>query len=108
MPYDPFPTDVYYIGNMIRTNFIQPYRNFKFLDALMNKMITEDPLRRPTIHDAFSEFKLLSGSLSSMRLRARLVRRDEFLVAGIWRAGRHLFRSLRWISYGFPPLLPRK
>ncbi|TFY70756.1 hypothetical protein EVG20_g2244 [Dentipellis fragilis] len=91
-PYNPFPTDVYYIGNLIRTKFIQPYRSFDLMDALMSKMTTEDPLRRPIIHDAFSEFKMLSNSLSNMRLRARLVRRDEFLVAGIWRTGRHFFR----------------
>ncbi|KAA1478174.1 hypothetical protein DENSPDRAFT_921344 [Dentipellis sp. KUC8613] len=103
-PYNPFPTDVYYIGNLIRTCFIQRYRNFGFMNALVTKMTAEDPRHRPTIHEALLEFKTLSRSLSTICLRARLVCRGEFPIAGVWRIGRHILRSARWICSGRPAL----
>ncbi|KAA1478175.1 hypothetical protein DENSPDRAFT_787723 [Dentipellis sp. KUC8613] len=106
-PYDPFPTDVYYIGNLIKTSFLKRYRNLGFMNTLVEKMTADDPLRRPTSSEALSEFKALSRSLASTRLRARLVRRGESPITCVWRTGRHLLRCARWICSGRPALPSR-
>ncbi|TFY70762.1 hypothetical protein EVG20_g2245 [Dentipellis fragilis] len=100
--YDPFPTDIYYIGNLIKIDFLQQYRNLEFMDSLIDKMTSNDPHQRPTIHQALSEFKTLRRSLPTTRLRLRLASRTEPPVAGVWKSGKHLLRSARWIGSGLP------
>ncbi|TFY58435.1 hypothetical protein EVG20_g8153 [Dentipellis fragilis] len=102
--YDPFPTDVYYIGNLIRSDFLKRYRTLGFMDSLIATMTVDDPQGRPTIHEAFAEFRALLGSLSRTQLRRRLVRRDESTAAGIWKTGKHVFRTACWIICRLPAI----
>ncbi|KAA1478176.1 hypothetical protein DENSPDRAFT_875616 [Dentipellis sp. KUC8613] len=101
-PYDPFPTDVYYLGNLIRTDFLQRYRNLEFMEPLVRKMIDSDPCCRPTIHDALSEFKTLGRSLPSLRFRLRLVGRGDNLAVSVWQTGKYLAHSAQWIFNRLP------
>ncbi|KAI0044592.1 hypothetical protein FA95DRAFT_1583681 [Auriscalpium vulgare] len=41
---DPFPVDVYYLGNLIRERFIGKYHGFEFLYPLVTDMVAVDPL----------------------------------------------------------------
>ncbi|KAA1478717.1 hypothetical protein DENSPDRAFT_695391 [Dentipellis sp. KUC8613] len=102
--YDPFPTDIYYIGNLIRCDFLKRYRNLRFMDTLIAAMTMDDPQGRPTIREAFTEFRALLGSLSRTQLRQRLVSRDESAAAGIWRTGKHVFRTARWVACRLPAI----
>ncbi|KAA1478718.1 hypothetical protein DENSPDRAFT_830067 [Dentipellis sp. KUC8613] len=100
--YDPFPTDVYYFGNLVRGDFLKRYRNLGFMDTLVAAMTMDDPQVRPTIHEVFTQFKTLVGSLSRTQLRRRLVRRDESTAAGVWRTGKHVLRTGRWMACRLP------
>ncbi|KAK7445067.1 hypothetical protein VKT23_014929 [Stygiomarasmius scandens] len=58
---NPFPTDVYFIGNLIRETFLQSEDpvtrgRLRFLQSLVDDMVQEDPVKRPTIDEAVLRF----------------------------------------------------
>ncbi|EED77210.1 predicted protein, partial [Postia placenta Mad-698-R] len=77
---DPFPTDIYYLGNLIRMAFLQVsrdaaeirYQNFQFLHTLIADMVQDDPQKRPPIEQVASQFAEARSKLSSRVLRNRL------------------------------------
>ncbi|KAJ7502449.1 kinase-like domain-containing protein [Mycena galericulata] len=82
-PCDPFPTDVYYLGNMIRYNFtegaaVYRYRNqlhgFEFMKPLVDDMCANDPEKRPTIDEVIERFAAIRNGLSSWKLRSRVIK----------------------------------
>ncbi|KAM5533174.1 hypothetical protein V8D89_013130 [Ganoderma adspersum] len=68
-PQNPFWTDIYYLGNLIRTNFLEGAHGFEFMRSLIDDMVQRDPAKRPTIGQARSRFEELRGSLSERKLR---------------------------------------
>ncbi|KAI0358580.1 hypothetical protein OH77DRAFT_1474329 [Trametes cingulata] len=105
-PYDPFPTDVYYLGNTMRTALLEEYKGLDFLRPLLDDMVQDEPSRRPTMDQVASSFDLLLGSLSTWRLRSRLVPREELWMLRYYRVIAHAFRTLYYIIT-FRPALPR-
>ncbi|KAH7875633.1 uncharacterized protein C8R40DRAFT_1146570 [Lentinula edodes] len=58
---NPFSTDIYYIGNLIRENFTERRnsslcKRFCFLKPLVDSMVQDDPVKRPTIDDVVMKF----------------------------------------------------
>ncbi|KAF8832664.1 hypothetical protein HHX47_DHR1002066 [Lentinula edodes] len=58
---NPFSTDIYYIGNLIRENFTERRnsslcKRFSFLKPLVDSMVQNDPVKRPTIDDVVMQF----------------------------------------------------
>jgi serine/threonine protein kinase len=113
---DPFPTDVYFLSNMIRTNFIevrsstaihyhdsqcsQPKRGFQFIEPLVNDMTQTDPTKRPTMADVVTRFAKIRASLSAWKLRSRVALRNEFFMATPFRAIPHWKRRLGYMFSG--------
>ncbi|KAF9232383.1 hypothetical protein BU15DRAFT_55077 [Melanogaster broomeanus] len=56
-PRNPFPTDVYYIGNMVREDFMQQKIGFEFMAPLINDMVQDDPNKRPTMDEVVTRFE---------------------------------------------------
>ncbi|KAJ3884690.1 hypothetical protein GG344DRAFT_83642 [Lentinula edodes] len=61
---NPFSTDIYYIGNLIRGNFTERSgssccKRFAFLKPLVDSMVQDDPVKRPTIDDVVVQFDAL-------------------------------------------------
>jgi hypothetical protein len=71
--YNPFPTDVYYPGNLVQEdymevrNFIcsdkaassnrgQKYHGFEFMKVFIAEMVQEDPVKRPTMDEVVARF----------------------------------------------------
>ncbi|KAI0645829.1 kinase-like domain-containing protein [Trametes meyenii] len=104
--YDPFPTDVYYLGNAFRTVLLNEYQDLDFLKPLVDEMVQDEPAARPTMEHVTARFDLLLDSLSSSQLRSRLVPRNELRILGYVRAVAHAFRTLYYICT-FRPALPR-
>ncbi|KAI0358584.1 hypothetical protein OH77DRAFT_1449121 [Trametes cingulata] len=106
---DPFPTDVYYLGNMIRMTILeQGYRGLEFLAPLAEDMIHTDPAKRPTIQDVVRRFDELVKSLGSWKLRSRLVPLDEDASDRFDRTVVHIFRTARYVLTRKPAIpLPR-
>ncbi|KAJ7092967.1 hypothetical protein B0H15DRAFT_972724 [Mycena belliarum] len=84
---DPFPTDIYYLGRLILGGFIEGYsgigrdnhkHGFEFMKALADDMVGEDPAKRPTIDEVIERFAAIRDSLSSWKLRSRVVRSRDF------------------------------
>ncbi|KAL1713756.1 hypothetical protein EV715DRAFT_267062 [Schizophyllum commune] len=88
--YNPFPTDVYCLGNWIREDFLEGTRNersnevltskrlgFEFLRPLVESMTQADPSKRPTMDEVAERFESLAASLSSWKLRSRVAKEND-------------------------------
>lgn len=118
---DPFPTDVYLLGNTIRTRFTnvralvirrchissrpsQTKRGFEFIQPLVNDMVQDDPSKRPTMDMVVSRFKAIRDTLNEGQLRSRVVDRREILVVGIFKELFHWGRRLEYTVRRMPPV----
>ncbi|KAH8107741.1 hypothetical protein BXZ70DRAFT_884754 [Cristinia sonorae] len=77
-PCDPFATDVYYIGNVVRARFmtVRSFRiissaKYKFMTSLIDDMVQDDPSKRPTMDEVVDRFEKLYKALPSSALRSR-------------------------------------
>ncbi|KAJ7143407.1 hypothetical protein C8R43DRAFT_1109089 [Mycena crocata] len=83
---DPFATDIYYIGNVIRTEFLDgnkelflyPRLGFEFMRPLVNDMVQSELTMRPKIDEVVARFEEIRKRLSSTTLRSRVVGQREF------------------------------
>ncbi|OSD07008.1 hypothetical protein PYCCODRAFT_1449738 [Trametes coccinea BRFM310] len=105
-PCDPLPTDIYYLGNTIRTALLQEYRGLEFMKPLVDDMVQDDPSKRPTIDDVAARFDILLGSLWWWKLRSRLRRWNEHWIERPFRVCAHIFRTVYYIIT-CTPALPR-
>ncbi|TFK22799.1 hypothetical protein FA15DRAFT_643594 [Coprinopsis marcescibilis] len=112
-PCDPFPLDVYYVGNMIRMDFIDGHEDhptskgrlgFEFLRPLIEAMTKEDPSKRITMGEALVLFDELVSQLGDWKLRSRQLRAGNTGIeqirglAGFWR------RRLRYTVTRLPAI----
>ncbi|KAJ6496860.1 hypothetical protein DFH09DRAFT_945771 [Mycena vulgaris] len=68
---DSFPTDIYYLGNMIRRNYFDTAKfGFEFMRPLVSDMVQDDPAKRPTIDEVVARFDEIRAGLSSWKLRS--------------------------------------
>ncbi|KAH9941292.1 kinase-like domain-containing protein [Epithele typhae] len=93
-PHDPFPTDVYYLGELFRQHFILKSHGFEILESLVADMIQTDPSRRPTMEEVAQHFSKILADMSPWKLRSRIVHREEFAITGFFRAIGHVFRTM--------------
>ncbi|KIK54375.1 hypothetical protein GYMLUDRAFT_48743 [Collybiopsis luxurians FD-317 M1] len=108
-PCDPFATDVFFIGTMVRIHLLDGdpeyweygIHGFEFLRPLVNDMIQDDPSKRPNIDEVVSRFSNLVHSLSWYKLRSRAVitNEDPFLKP---------FRALYHLIWTFGMILTRR
>jgi len=114
-PCDPFPTDVYYLGNLVREDFIQvctlilfvrtsfsdllnqKYRGFEFIQALITDMVQEDPTKRPKMDEVVSRFAGIKKKLSTWKLRSRMARNNEVWPLAAWRSFHHWRRTISYV-----------
>ncbi|KAJ7259932.1 hypothetical protein B0H12DRAFT_1108029 [Mycena haematopus] len=106
---NPFPTDIYFLGNLLRKEFIGSHwaslpgnhSPLRFLKPLVNEMTQEDPALRPTIGDVIQRFDTLCARLSRRHLR----RPGQSLHPVDWVKQR--IRQIKNAFNGVPPLPPR-
>ncbi|RDX54873.1 hypothetical protein OH76DRAFT_1478388 [Lentinus brumalis] len=101
---NPFAIDVYCLGSMIREWFVDKSRSLDFLKTLVDDMTCKVPEERLTIDEAFNRFEELRSSLSERTLRSRFVYWNEFLPGRMYRACRHVVRTVKYIRRGLPAL----
>ncbi|KAJ8487344.1 hypothetical protein ONZ45_g14367 [Pleurotus djamor] len=83
---DPFPTDVYTLGNLIRqrytegSQFARRKRGFDFLNLLVADMTHPDPSKRPTMDEVVVRFQGIRKGLSGWKLRSRVASADELCM----------------------------
>ncbi|KAI0745240.1 kinase-like domain-containing protein, partial [Earliella scabrosa] len=102
--YNPFHADIYTLGNLVREHFVQKSSSLGFLETLISDMTKTAPEERPTIGEAFERFEEIRTSLSQWQLRSRFVYRDEFFMAKLYRACRHVIRTIIYVRKNYPAL----
>jgi len=110
-PCNPFPIDVYYVGNLIKTNFIDVKFGFSFMTPLISDMVHEDPAKRPTMAQVVIRFDEIQRSLSQWKLWSRIVDREESRILGIYRTALHAVQAAQYLLTRKPavpaPVSPR-
>ncbi|KAJ7081129.1 kinase-like domain-containing protein [Mycena belliarum] len=110
-PCDPFPTDIYYLGNMILKDFIEGhsrflYRNkkygFEFMKALADDMVAQDPAQRPTIDEVIERFDNICRKLNFWKVRSRVLKAGHFPWPS--RPIRHWSLRIRYVLYRVPAI----
>ncbi|KAL4247867.1 hypothetical protein ABKN59_007473 [Abortiporus biennis] len=91
--YNPFPTDIYYVGNMIQETFLDKTRGLEFMTTLVADMIQDDPSKRPDIDEVVRRFDVLLRQLRWWTLRSRLVYNDETPFVSFRRYVTHWIRT---------------
>jgi len=105
--HDPFPVDVYCMGNLIKVDFVEALQGFKFMEELVADMTQEDPTKRPTMEVVVARFDKIQRSLSEWTLRTRAARRKENLIIGFFRSSRHAVLQTRHRFRGTPAVPTR-
>ncbi|KAG2014288.1 other/AgaK1 protein kinase [Coprinopsis cinerea AmutBmut pab1-1] len=118
-PWNPFPIDVYYVGNFIRMEFLDGHDlndsrtgcfGFEFLRPLVEAMTKEDPDERITMKDALENFDVIVSTLNCGTLRSRIVRMPgvempaEGFIDTVTRTASHWCRTIKYITKGLPPI----
>ncbi|KAI5825113.1 hypothetical protein K523DRAFT_283738, partial [Schizophyllum commune Tattone D] len=109
-PYNPFPTDVYYLGNWIRQDFLEGHRSvtggvlsskrlgFEFLRSLVDDMTQSDSSKRPTINEVEERFESLVASLSSWKLRSRVAKQHDNPFHSMYLSTAHWLRRVKLVA----------
>ncbi|KAF8058731.1 kinase-like domain-containing protein [Lyophyllum atratum] len=108
-PCDPFPVDVYCMGNAIKQNFLDGWehrakakKGFEFMRELISDMVAEDPRKRPTMTEVVSRFDDIVKGLSTRKLRSPIVNVDESL--GALRSIAHWTKQTFYIARRLPAI----
>ncbi|KAH9913054.1 uncharacterized protein B0H18DRAFT_1097494 [Fomitopsis serialis] len=102
VPCDPIPTDVYYVGNLMREYFVQKYTNLEIMRPLVDDMVRDVPAERPTMDEVVERFEVTCKKLHWWNLRARLVRRSEWYIVRFVLGIGHVVRTVRYVVKGLP------
>ncbi|EMD33660.1 hypothetical protein CERSUDRAFT_107977 [Gelatoporia subvermispora B] len=103
-PSDPFPTDVYCIGNLIRERYLQEFKGVEFMEKLIEDMTQSDPAKRPTMTEVITRYDQLLDGLNRRKLRERLVHREENAVARLYKDVKHTIITAGYVMRQLPPL----
>ncbi|KAF8441721.1 kinase-like domain-containing protein [Boletus edulis BED1] len=103
-PCDPFATDVFYVGNAIKMDFVLERRGFEFMKPLISSMIQADPDKRPKMDEVVTQFDEVLRRLSRRKLRSRVVDIHEDLFERVVRTTSHWKRRIGFIARGVPAI----
>ncbi|TDL29100.1 hypothetical protein BD410DRAFT_810883 [Rickenella mellea] len=78
IPYDGFMLDIYCLGDLVRKEWLEKWRNMEFLRPLVVAMTRQNPSERPTAEQAFALFETIRSQLSRRFLAKRLKRLDGY------------------------------
>ena len=118
-PCNPFPTDIYCMGNMIRLSFMkvsavhvvmygvltptQESPSFDVMEELVLAMTNDEPRLRPTSATVMEHFISIRTRLTDQQLRSRIKSNNESWLTSVRRDLRHFFRSLKTKQYPAVP-----
>jgi len=105
-PQDPFATDIYYVGNMMKNDCLEKFLGVEFLEPLVADMTQEDPKKRPTVDEALARFDSIREGLSTGKLRSRVTPRNDSPFQGVFRSLAYWTRRISYTLRGVPPIPP--
>ncbi|KAI0249675.1 kinase-like domain-containing protein [Lactifluus subvellereus] len=98
-PCNPFHSDVYYLGNLVREHFMKKYNGFNFMKELVDAMTDGDPEKRPVIEEVIVRFSRIRNSLSGSKLRFPITSRGDPSVVTVFLYARQTIRTVKCILY---------
>ncbi|TRM59176.1 hypothetical protein BD626DRAFT_508498 [Schizophyllum amplum] len=106
-PYNPFPTDVYCLGNWIREDFLEGVDfsrrlGLEFLRPLVDEMTRIEPDERPTMDQVLAKYESLINSLSSWKLRSRVGKEGDNWMHSMYLSIRHWARRVQLVALRRP------
>ncbi|KAF9480288.1 hypothetical protein BDN70DRAFT_621677 [Pholiota conissans] len=112
---DVYPTDIYYLDNLIREYFIEGDPEFDmskkfgldFMKPFVDDMVQDDPTKRPTIDECVIRLDEIARSLSSWTLRGQVWHESDNIFGFLYRFISHWTRCLSYIIRRIPPI-PRR
>ncbi|KAL1743433.1 hypothetical protein HDZ31DRAFT_40943 [Schizophyllum fasciatum] len=110
-PHNPFPADIYCLGNWIRQEFLDVSMlhstgrytghsrriGMEFLRPLVNDMVQADPFKRPTIDEVVTRLETIVFSLTAWKLRSRIAKAGDTLLYSTYLAVTHWARCARFV-----------
>ncbi|KAH9162951.1 kinase-like domain-containing protein [Lactarius sanguifluus] len=96
-PCNPFSTDVYYLGNLVREDYLKKRKGFEFIEPLITDMVQADPEKRPNMDEVVSRFTEIQSKLSTWKLRSRIPRRFEIWPVTAWKSVSHWYRTVGYV-----------
>ena len=110
---NPFRTDIYYLGDLVREHFMevnllglvcfvayrafQEYNGFEFMEGLVKSMTHEVPLVRLRIEEVVARFSHIRESLSAAKLRSPITSRRDPSIITAFRYTSQTIRTVRYI-----------
>ncbi|KAH9476241.1 hypothetical protein JR316_0011812 [Psilocybe cubensis] len=109
---DPFPTDIYYLGNLIRMFFTEGHPliiyGFKpglhFMKPLVAAMVQENMSKRPTIDQCVTHLEEIIRSQSACTLRSQVWHSNDDVFEYLIRFFPHWARRLKFMITRTPPV----
>jgi len=95
LPYDPFKTDIFILGNVYQTCLTDVYSNLSFLVPLSYEMTKWAPRTRPSAEESLSHFYNLVQQQSQVSLRWMLLEPNIKRSERVRRHLRSLAREIR-------------
>ena len=74
------------------------------MNDLVADMTQDDPTKRPNMDEVVARFEEIRKSLSSWKLRSRLVRRKDNALVGVFRSFAHWTRRIGFILRRVPAI----
>ncbi|TFK74346.1 hypothetical protein BDN72DRAFT_789669 [Pluteus cervinus] len=110
--FNPFHTDICYLGNLVREYFtegcssshIKGHYGMEFLQPLISDMVQDDPKKRPTIDEVVVRFEEIWKGLGSWKLRSRPRPKKEFIFKAIPHMCGHWMRRVGYVVRRVPPI----
>lgn len=95
VPYDPFKTDVYILGNVYKRRLIDVYSNLSFLIPLTYEMTKSGPRSRASAEKSLYYFRILVQRQRQMSLRWMLLESENTRYERVSRHLRSIVREVR-------------
>jgi hypothetical protein len=74
------------------------------MKELVEEMTDENPEKRPTIEAVVEKFDRIRGSLSAIKLRSPVTRKNGFILLTVFRHAMQLTRTARYIIHRRPAI----
>ncbi|KAF8264140.1 hypothetical protein EI94DRAFT_1872817 [Lactarius quietus] len=87
---NPFPTDVYYLGNL-------KYHGLEFMQPLIADMVQEDLTRWPNMDEVVSCFAEMKKKLGSWKLGSQMACSIELWPVTAWRSIIHWYHTIGFV-----------